>query len=160
MSIRSEAKGKGWIGRPALRVVLALAAGCLVSAHAATEAQDADAKAPARGAPRHHNRPGTEDRVKTLAQALDLDAKQQAELRKVLQGERDAIRRVWSDVSVPGAYRVAATQAISDRTADLIRALLNDEQRKKYKPPRVPHDPAADSAKPNLEAWMNATKPK
>lgn len=117
------------------------------------------ADAPQRQVPHHHNRIGLEDRVRTLSKALDLDATQQSELRKVLEDQREQVGRIWSDASVPAAYRVSATQAISDKTADRIRALLNEEQRKKYKTARQ-HGAAADSAKPNVEAWMDAAKPK
>ena len=105
---------------------------------------------------RHAAHAGMDDRVQRLSKALDLDARQQGELRKVLEAQREQVRRAWSDTSVPAAYRVGATQAISDKTADRIRALLNDGQRQKYNPPKPPHESLANSAKPSVEDWMNA----
>ena len=93
-----------------------------------------------------------------LSKALHLDARQQSELRKVLAGQREQLSKVWSDTSVPAAWRVSATQAISDKTADQIRALLNEEQKKRYNPPKPPHEAMRASARPSVEAWMNPGK--
>jgi hypothetical protein len=160
LSMRSKANGRECIGKVLLAFVLALSSGCLIPALAATEGQVAVSDAAQRQAPRHHNRPSLEERAETLSQALGLDATQQSELRKVLEGQREQVRRIWSDASVPAAYRVSATQAISDKTADQIRALLNDEQKKKYNPPRPPHEAAESSAKPSVETWLYPAKPK
>ena len=93
-----------------------------------------------------------------LSKALDLDAKQQSELRKVLEDQREQVSRVWNDTSVPAAYRVSATQAITDKTADQIRALLREEQKKRYNPPKLPREAAPGSPRPSVEAWMNPAK--
>lgn len=90
-----------------------------------------------------------------LTRALDLDAVQQATLRNLLIVQATLIDEVWRDPSVPSAYRVGATRSISNHTADEIRAMLNDEQKKKYDPSRQPR-PASSTAA-TLEAWMNAT---
>ena len=157
---RDAAKRAGWSGRLALQLVLALAIGWLIPAHASTGSEDPPAKATLRQAPRHQNRSGLEDRVATLSKALDLDAKQQSELRKLLESQREQIRKVWSDTSAPAAYRVIATRAISDKTADQIRALLNDEQKKKYKPPRQAHEGAPAPPTTTVEDWMKAADSK
>jgi hypothetical protein len=146
-------------GGLALQLVLALMANCPVSAHAANEGGVSAGSSSSRSTP-HYRGANHEDRVKVLTQALGLDAKQQLELRKVLEGQRDQIRRVWDDESVPAAYRIIATQSISDKTADQIRALLNEEQRKKYKPPRPEPGAAVGSAQPSVEDWMKAAKSK
>jgi hypothetical protein len=146
--------------RAILHLALALPAGWSISAHAATADQVSQVRAPKRHAPRHAAGSGIEGRVKMLSKGLGLDPKQQVELRKVLEGQREQVQRVWNDASLSGPYRVIATQAISERTADQIRALLNEEQRKKYNPPRPPHDAAASSGKPDVEGWMNAIAPR
>jgi hypothetical protein len=97
-------------------------------------------------------------RVKAFTKALDLDARQQAELRKILERQRDAVRKIWSDSGLPPAERGPATLAVSDRTAGLIREMLTDEQRKKYNPPKPPA--ARNSAQPDVSVWMTATRPK
>ena len=141
-----------------LLMVLAHSAAFLMPNVAWTDDRPTESSATQRQAPRHHT--SLDDRVKALTRALDLDAKQQSELRKVLEGQREQVMRVWSDTSVPAAYRVSATQTISDQTADQIRALLNEEQRKKYNPPRPPHEATAGSARPSVEDWMGTAKPK
>jgi hypothetical protein len=168
MSMQSKANGRALIGKSVLCLILVVAAGCSFAADATIESADSTVKsarpqtqlhAPFTQAKRHHNGTGLDDRVNTLTKALDLDATQQSGLRKVLESQREQVARVWNDESVPAAYRVVATQAISDKTADQIRALLNDEQKKKYNPPK-PHNAAPGSTGPSVEDWMNKTKPK
>jgi hypothetical protein len=146
--------------RLARTVVLVVASGWFIPALASTTGEDSKPKAAAHQAPHHRSRPGLEDRVRTLSHALDLDARQQSELRKALVSQREEVRRIWGDASMPAANRISATRAISDKTEDRIRALLNDEQKNKYNPPRQPREAAADSAEPTVEDWMNAGKPK
>ena len=86
-------------------------------------------------------------RVELLARELDLDAAQKLKVKSLLEGQREQIVRVWQDESVPGALRVARTQAISERTEDGIRALLTDAQRQKYIKPRP--DRAATGGTPD-----------
>lgn len=104
---------------------------------------------------RRHEGSTLEDRVRALTLGLDLDAAQQADLRRVLLNQREQVVKVWNDPSpVPAAYRIAAVKAIADHTADQIRALLNDEQRKKYNPPKRPSQGA--EPRPDVAAWMEA----
>lgn len=164
MSMRSKRKCARWLGEAALRFGLgfglALAAGFLIPAHATTEGEASAVDAPRHQAPpRHHSGPSLEERIKTLSQALGLDATQQSELRKALESYREQLGRVSRDPSVPAAYRVGAVQAISEQTIERIRAFLNDEQKRKFHPP-PPRDAAQSSPKPGLEAGMNAAKPR
>jgi hypothetical protein len=142
------------MGRALLPLALAFPMSCLMPAHATADGQSKPEDVAQPKASRHHKGSSLEDRVKTLSRVLDLDAQQQLELSKVLEGQREQVNKVWNDPSLPASYRVVATQAISDKTADQIRALLNEEQRKKYKPPRQ-HDSADASARPNVEDWMS-----
>jgi hypothetical protein len=98
-------------------------------------------------------RSGLEDRVAKLTRALQLDAKQQGALRKVLQRQREQMLRIWSDGAAPSAERIVATRAVSRQTGQQIRALLNAEQRKKYDPP--PQEDAGHVVgKANVDDWM------
>jgi phage shock protein A len=90
---------------------------------------------------------------------LELTEAQQTQLAKVLASQREQIRKLWRDQKVPPEYRVGAMRAINEQTEDRIRALLNDEQKKKYVASR-PRDPARTSQQPNVDYWPNATKPK
>ena len=141
-------------------LLMALMIGCCISANAAPQVQGTSGETHARPALQHRNGHSLEDRIRILTQWLTLDATQQEELRKVLEGQREQVRSLWSDTSVPAAYRISATQAISDKTGDQIRALLNEEQKKKFSPPRPPHESRAGSARPNVEDWMDGGKPR
>jgi len=179
MSMLQNADYRGKVGRLALRLAMALAvvgAG-LGPAHAATDPTDATepagageaagavddseaaAPVPQESARRRKRASPLDRRVMLLAKELGLDATQQAQVKKVLEGQREQVARLWNDRSIPAARRVSATQAIGDRTADRIRALLNDEQRKKYIQPRQ-REVAVGTAGGDVESWMNAGKRK
>jgi uncharacterized membrane protein len=139
---------------------LALLAGGLLWVNAAA-ADSAPATARTHRAPRHVTGARLEGRVGMLSRGLDLDPAQRAELRKVLEDEREQIQRVWNDPSRSGADRVGATKAIGERTGDRIRSLLNEEQRKKYNPPRPPREPVASSDDgQGVEYWMRLSRPR
>jgi hypothetical protein len=106
-------------------------------------------------------RPLTLDRrIELLTKELDLNEAQQTEVRKLLLSQRDQVTRLWNDTSVPAPYRVNATQAISEQTADRIRALLDDKQRKRYNSPKPAHLPPADPSQRTVEDWMQAVNAK
>ncbi len=90
---------------------------------------------------------------------LGLDEKQQAELRKLLQSQHEEVRKLWTEQSVPEAYRASALLAINERTEERIRALLTEEQRKQYIQRQQPEGPGA-TPKASLEDWLDATRPK
>ena len=137
---------------------LVAAAACHISAHAVATAGEAPHAAAPKRHSHHVSKPSLDDRVQILTKGLELDAKQQAELRRLLERQREDVIKVWNDASLPAPYRVSATQAISDRTADQIRALLNEEQRKRYNPPRQPHLAAEGLGRRSVEEWMYPQK--
>lgn len=92
-------------------------------------------------------------RVALLAKELNLNADQRIQVRGLLQSQRVQVSRVWSNDSLPAAVRVKATQLISERTADQIRALLSDEQRKLYSRP-VPQSDDLATSSVKLDDWM------
>ncbi len=102
-------------------------------------------------------RSGLASRVQLMTKELDLDVRQQTELKTILEAQRSEVARVWSDPSVPSAVRVGATQAIGERTADRIRAMLSDEQRKKYIQPRQ-HEAPVGAPGGDVQTWMSATQ--
>jgi len=93
-------------------------------------------------------------RVALLGQELKLDDGQRAKVKLLLQSQSAQVSHVWDDASIPSALRVKSTQTIGERTADQIRALLSDEQRKKYIQPRQ-HDAKVGAAAVDVESWMN-----
>jgi hypothetical protein len=158
MSRQVHASVRRSIGKALLLAALAGAAGGPARTLAAGEARPA-ASAPARRQPTVRYRVhGLQDRVRLLTKALDLDARQQAQLRKVLESQRQRVLAAWNDTSVAPARRIAATQAISEETNARIRALLNEEQRRKFGPPRQAREPEAPG--PSVEAWMSKTAQK
>jgi hypothetical protein len=99
---------------------------------------------------------GTLDhRVAVLTKALALDERQQAELQRIFTNQREAVRKIWRDPALMAAERGPATRAVEDRTADQIRSILSDEQKKLYNPPK-PQTPA--SAPPDVAAWMETAR--
>ncbi len=101
-----------------------------------------------------------EYRVKLLTTELKLDAGQQLEVRKALEDQRVQIQALWNTAEMPAGQRVNATKVISDKTAERIRALLTEEQRKRYNIERKPRSPGDSAGKPDVEHWMEATRPK
>jgi hypothetical protein len=98
-------------------------------------------------------------RMTVLTKELKLDSKQQLQIRQILEGQRAAVRAIWSDPSILPPERTAATQAQAEHTGDAIRAVLNDEQQKLYNRSR------ADNALPpgdkrSVEQWMDSAKAK
>jgi hypothetical protein len=90
-------------------------------------------------------------RVDVLSKALQLDARQRTELLTILEGQRQAVGKIWSDPALLPAERTPATRALQERTADQIRSILSEEQRKRYNPPK-PQGAAPPS--PDVDAWM------
>ncbi len=107
------------------------------------------------GVQMHESASSLDVRVRRLTKALNLDVTQQGQLRAVLMKQEDQVRQAWSDTTVPSSYRVLATRIISDQTADRIRALLNDQQKKKYNPPRLA-PPSHAAGSPDVENWLSA----
>jgi periplasmic protein CpxP/Spy len=75
-----------------------------------------------------------DDRVKELAKALDLNETQQSEIKTVLEHQQGQARRIQFDPNLSGADRNDRFRALQDDTVLRIRALLNEEQKKKYDP--------------------------
>jgi hypothetical protein len=98
-----------------------------------------------------------DDRVQLMTKELGLDATQQAELKGILLNQRTEVLGVWNNSSSPAALRIGATQAISEQTADRIRAMLTDAQREKYIKSR-PHDTPVGAPGSDLQKWMTATQ--
>jgi periplasmic protein CpxP/Spy len=75
-----------------------------------------------------------DDRVNGLAKALDLNETQQSEIKTVLEHQQMQARKIQLDPNLAGADRNDRFRALQEDTVLRIRALLNDEQKKKYDP--------------------------
>jgi hypothetical protein len=125
-------------------------------------AEAAKSNAPRARIPRHPSQRLTpeqalDERVLRLTRALELDEAQQARLREVLTNERRQIMKLRTDNPHPQADRVGPALAILDHTREEIRAMLNEEQKKKYPAP-VPRS-ATTAASADVDYWMRLMQP-
>jgi len=148
--------------RAAAAAMLALAAAAALPAQTSALEQAAvaePAKPSGRGVTRHPARSGIDARMQLLTAELDLDASQQAQVRRILEEQRALTLQAWSDESVPSAVRVKTTQVVAEQTAARIRAVLNDKQRARYIKPRPPETPSATTSA-DVEHYIEATERK
>jgi Spy/CpxP family protein refolding chaperone len=118
----------------------------------------APASSPERPTERRHTRPSMDDRVRRLAQALDLDEAQRAAVKKILEQRQQQTLRIRHDPSISGSARISHFRALQDSTVERIRAVLNEEQRKKYDPLAVRRTEPAPEQR-SVEDWLKATTP-
>lgn len=105
------------------------------------------------------HRPSIDERVKIFARNLDLNQEQQAAVKKILEQRQQETLRIRQDSSISGSARIERFRALQDNTVERIRAVLNEEQRKKYDPLTVrKRQPAPDQR--SVEDWIKATTPK
>jgi hypothetical protein len=96
--------------------------------------------------------PALEQRLRLLTRELSLTAGQQESVRHILEGQQAAVRALLDDPRVSPAERAPAIGAIQERTANEIRAVLNDEQKDEYYKPR----PASGAERhPDIETWLD-----
>jgi hypothetical protein len=151
------AMASGMVQQALATAMLGLAIGGALAVQASAPDAAHGGEAAAKHAPKTNPRPpqgsGIDGRVQLLARELDLDAGQQIGVRKILERQRADVSQVWSNEAMPAQLRVASTRAIGERTADNIRAILNDKQRARYNKAQ----PAAATAKstPSGDAWSN-----
>jgi Spy/CpxP family protein refolding chaperone len=136
----------------ALVCALLSAALAYLSVMPACLAQDATHSAPAAAAPAQP--PVLDARTRKFAAALHLTDQQQTELARILAVQRERMRQVWQQQNVPPEYRAGETRAIKDKTEEQIRAILTDEQKKKYFGQRPAESPQA--SQPELDHWFKA----
>jgi len=160
VKMRSQAESGGVAGCACLIVLLAALAWSVARADTSTEIGQTPKTTVTHQAPPHPARQTLDDRVRMYTRELNLDAAQQSQLRQVLESQRDQVSRLWNDTTVPAANRVIETRAIMDKSADRIRAFLNEEQRKKYNPPRQPHPTRPEAGERGVEDWMEASRQK
>jgi hypothetical protein len=143
--------------RPWLAATACAYALVMLQSDAAAEPAAADGQAGS--APMQHES-ALAQRVTLLSAELGLSAQQQAQVRRILEDQREQVMRVWNDSSLAAANRVSATRTIGDRTADRIRAILTEEQKAKYHHARKPRGAEENSASPSVEEWMKAAAEK
>jgi hypothetical protein len=133
---------------------LSLLAGGLLLPHVAV-GQVPGAAAPQRHTQSVYRRRSVDERVKSFAETLNLDPAQQAGVKAVLERQQREARQIQFDQSLSGAERIGRFRALQQDTVSRIRALLNDEQKKKYDP--LNHGTTATISQPSVEEWLKAT---
>jgi hypothetical protein len=104
------------------------------------------------------HRPTIDDRVKVLARNLELNEAQQAAVKKILEQRQQETLRIRQDSSISGGTRIERFRALQDHTVERIRAVLNEEQKKKYDPLAVRRVAPAPDQK-SVEDWLKITTP-
>ena len=98
-----------------------------------------------------------EQRVQLLTHELELSAGQQEAVRKILQGQREAVQHIWQDPAIDPAERAPAVRLVTERTADRIRAVLDDEQKKKYNR-ALPDGELSTRTNVDVEGWLRTAR--
>jgi hypothetical protein len=133
---------------------LSLLAGGLLLPHLAV-GQLPGATAPQRRTQSVYRRRTVDERVKSFAETLNLDPAQQAGVKAALERQQREARQIQFDQSLPGPERIGRFRALQQDTVSRIRALLNDEQKKKYDP--LNHGMTPTTSQPSVEDWLKAT---
>ena len=137
-----------------------LALACALAGTAAVRAADAGAAEP--DAPSQvantHPKPPARDPAAVFAKRLDLDAKQEGQVRRLLAMRQAQIRRLWTDPLIAGDERVGAVKAINAKTVEQIRSLLTEEQKQKYFQ-TLPVGSLATEPGPSVQDWLRALRP-
>lgn len=99
-----------------------------------------------------YRRSTLDERVKRFAKALNLDETQQVCLKKVLEHQQVQTRQIQLDQSLSGTDRISRIRDLQRDTVSQIRALLNEEQKKKYDP--LNHTTETNSSDSYVNDWL------
>jgi Spy/CpxP family protein refolding chaperone len=121
-------------------------------------AQASETVAPPHPASSHHKRPTLDDRIAVLGKNLDLTEPQRSAVKKILEQRQQQTLRI-RDSGAPGNVRIEQFRALQEKTIVQIRALLTDEQKKKYDPLLTRTRPAPSTPQRSVEDWIKATTP-
>jgi predicted nucleic acid-binding OB-fold protein len=94
-----------------------------------------------------------------LSKNLELTEAQRSAVKKILVQRQEQTLRIRNSEE-PGAMRIGQFRALQDQTINQIRAILTDEQKKKYDPLILRKTPAPDTPQRSLEDWIKATTPR
>jgi hypothetical protein len=114
--------------------------------------------------PVHHvgppkKRQTLDDRVAQLARYLDLSEGQRSTLKDILVQNQQEILKMRGAPSPPEGLQMDRFRAIEDKTAERIRAMLSEEQRKKYDPLGARNSNSAVQDV-SVEDWLKQTTPR
>jgi len=121
-------------------------------------AQDSETVAPPHRASSRYKRPTLDDRVAVLSKNLELTEVQRSAVKKILEQRQQQTVRI-RESEAPGNVRIEQFRALQERTVAQIRAVLTDEQKKKYDPLIPRTRPAPSTPQRSVEDWIKATTP-
>jgi hypothetical protein len=98
-----------------------------------------------------------EQRLRLLSRELKLTAAQQQQVRAILVNQREAVAGIWNNPQISPAERAPAVRAVTDDTAERIRAVLTPEQRDRYIK-AVPKSQITAGGRPHVEGWLKAVR--
>jgi hypothetical protein len=126
---------------------------------AASSAQVAESARGSQPVIRNHKRPSPDERGKALAKYLELDETQQIALQKILEQRQQEVLQMRFTPLPAGSAQIDRFRAIQDKTANRIRALLNQEQRKKYDLLAIRRS-APPGSKTSVQDWLKPATPR
>jgi hypothetical protein len=106
----------------------------------------------------HYKRQTLDDKIAVLSKNLELTEPQQVSVKKILERRQQETLRI-RDADVPGNVRIDQFRLLQERTITQIRAVLTDEQKKKYDPLISRTRPTASTPQRSVEDWIKATTP-
>ena len=108
---------------------------------------------------RDHKRRSPDERGKALAKYLELDETQQMALQKILEQRQQEVLQMRFTPLPAGSAQIDRFRAIQDKTANRIRAVLNQEQRKKYDLLAIRRS-APPGSNTSVQDWLKAATPR
>jgi Spy/CpxP family protein refolding chaperone len=121
-------------------------------------AQDSETVAPPHHTSSRYKRRTLDDRVAVLSKNLELTGAQRSAVKKILEQRQQQTVRI-RESEAPGNVRIEQFRALQERTVAQIRAVLTDEQKKKYDPLIPRTRPAPSTPQRSVEDWIKATTP-
>jgi hypothetical protein len=149
----------GWVFLSLALLAPTLAAATPVATEEPAAAVTGPPAAPVPRTHRAHARPSLDERVRQFGRNLELSEDQQASVKTILEQRQQDTLRIRTDPSLTGETRIAQFRALQVSTVEKIRAVLNDEQRKKYNP-LAPRDIPQAPNQRSVEDWLKLTTPK
>jgi hypothetical protein len=134
--------------------LLALGLPCTLSSAQPSDATSLRQQTP----PRRPKKSYIEARLNILTKRLDLSDAQQSAVKNILEERQQQTLRIRRDPSISGSDRIERFRALQDSTVERIRAVLNEEQKKKYDP--LASRQIQSTPERSVEDWLKATTPK
>jgi len=99
------------------------------------------------GGQRGPGRQSVEERLQTMTENLGLTPAQQAQIKPILEDTQQQMQAIMKDESLSREDRGSKMRSLRDATDQKIRALLNDEQKKKFDERRKEQGPRRGNEK-------------